>query len=310
MAYVDTISYSLDMLNCIFVNNSASLDGGVFFMAMSVGVTGSAAFTNSSFVTNQASEYGGVLFVLSSAPLISQDALLLNVSRCQFESNSATMSGSALYLSDGVGITVEDTTFSNNLGVCIYGSGSTLRLAMKRSSATNNRAVGFAGGVVSLAAFKSVVIENVIFRSNSAYLGGAVWLSTVNGEGEFIDISKSTTFIDNSAAEGGAMIIEGWGIKGLVSIVDAVFEHNVASVVAQGDSGRGGALILDHVQTANISHCRFNHNFGSLGSAIYSSSSLATTYITGTHLREAWKACDGSLRQTTLNVCIHPLIHC
>ena len=274
---MDSISYRLEMIGCILANNSAGLDGGVLSAAMSTGVTGVALFTDSSFLSNDAAGYGGVLFVMNSSPSFAENALLLNVSGSKFDGNSA-LYGSALYLSDGVGANVESSMFSDNFGGCIYSAGSSTLLRMTASVATNNDAVGSSGAVISLGAFKSVVIENCTFQSNTAHIGGAVWLS---GTGDTVVITKSI-FEDNAADEGGAVVIEGWSITGLVSVTSSVFARN--NVARKTSSGIGGALVLDHLQHANISGSIFENNIAKLGSAIFSSSSTSATYITGDFL--------------------------
>ena len=137
---------------------------------------------------------------------------------------------------------INECSFSNNSaswgGGVAYVKNSTLNTSESKFS-NNHRAVEFSGG--ALVVYHSTVnIIKTDFSNNSAYAG--------------------CRFSNNRASlgNGGAMMMS--TIKGSIVVRDSVFSNNRA-----GD--KGGAITA-HVNTMNITDCRFSNNRANFGGAV------------------------------------------
>ena len=277
VVYVDSINYHFNIADSIFLNNTATLDGGVFQLYLSTNV-GSMTVLASRFENNEASGYGGVMYGQTVLLSYTGSALQLRIHGTSFDSNVA-LNGSALYLSDASDLVLEKSSFIDHQGSVIYATGVHNSLALSTSIFNNTQAVAADGGVLGVSDFSTVSIDSCHFIANEGYFGGAVFIT---GTGKSVNVTNSI-FAQNSAQEGGAVTIEGWYIAGSVSIVASHFISNVAGglqggAVVAGAAGIGGALLFDHVAWAQISRNVFSANQAAKGSAVYSSSSIAVTF--------------------------------
>ncbi len=209
---------------CTFIGNASDYYGG----AISV-QDGTLELINATFLDNFAT--GGGIFVGGS---------VLNASACVFSAPSnKSLSGGAIY-SSGSQVTLDRCTFSE------FGSGEAHGVAMSASLSTLEvRATVFedngssqGSGVIRLSGC-SASFSECRFEHN--------WTSSGQMEGGAFRISGSVTdvttfedcqFIDNSAAEGGAVLAE----NATVHFARCLFRGNLAYSTDGYGHGDGGAV--------------------------------------------------------------------
>lgn len=167
--------------NCIFRGNSADHGGAITFHA-------SGSLDNCQFYNNKANDYGGALSIA-----LEQKTMVLTVSNCKFEGNTAPLGGAAKL--DGMNIKILNSDFNSN-------------------SATRY------GGAVNIDA-KDVTISSSNFNDNVAYInGGAVYIKGTNTA-----ISESN-FNGNDAIPTVTKLDDGLGGAVYVSSSQATIQNN------------------------------------------------------------------------------------
>ena len=247
------------VLDCRFVNNTATDDGGAIYWHN----RGILPYLNSnlvrgcSFVNNTATGNGGGAIFFAGG----ENEYDTTVENCNFEGNSAPTGGAIYYMSEYTA-TVTDCNFTGN-------------------TATVD------GGAVYF--WYQGTVTNCNFTDNSAYYGGAVYfldqgtVSNCNFTGNtasryggavYFDETGNVTncnFTDNTATrDGGAVYFSNTG-----NVTNCNFTGNTATY-------NGGAIWMD---SGSVSNCNFAGNNATTGSAIYfykgdSSDTLTVSYST------------------------------
>ena len=172
-------SYSIDLTNCTFVNNSAEYGGAIYMEGGYLNVV------DSTFINNTAFNYGGAIALEYNQRTV--------ISNSKFEKDtSENDAGGAIYLRESpmTGTNLNFTGCSATFGAGITSLKSSMTL--KSIYAENNTAI-YNGGVI-FHMYGSFSLITSTFNNNNAHNGGAL----------FIDNSTSftlltTTFTNNKA---------------------------------------------------------------------------------------------------------------
>lgn len=296
---------------CDFLNNSADCrdfqygKGGAIYMYKS-----DLNIYNSSFRDNKAFEGGAI----NSEDKYNSIGYNLHIFNCSFFDNCASESSGSVVRGLSLNkISINDSIFRNNTGAAVDGYGI-VSTEIKNSSFLNNKVSNGAGIkiIVSYDFFKDsdVSIEDCLFNNNTSYMGGALYLGTIDnlliknsyficntakyGDGGAIvhygggnSIINNCTFYNNSAGrDAGALYLSGINNQ----IINSTFISNRANIgggaimifgskveikgsLFENNSvgNYGGALSMDN---GTVLNSRFNNNFASHGGAIYGSNSI------------------------------------
>ncbi len=129
------------------------------------------------------------------------------------------------------------------------------RLSFHNLTLTDGRAPeGEDGGAIRARAGAEVSVQQVTFRNNTAYQGGAI---AASGAGVQLDVRQSS-FIGNSSGAYAAAI---FGYGSVVNITSSSFQRNSA----QGD---GGAIAAHEEARMSISNSTFAGNSANVGGAL------------------------------------------
>ena len=258
-------------INCTFINNTATDYGGAIY-------GGSAEYC--SFYDNEANE-GGAIYIAGNNFWIDS---------CTFVNNYANESGGAIYLDTGISDRIENCTFKRNKAK----TGGALSIVYSQNVGVLNSTFAdnvaeLNGGAINFDFSIYNKIDNCLFENNSATgNGGAfVWIfsngnitnidfknntATGNGGAIFIQISESTSFInnqqlmncsftDNRAKNGGAIYNNDYyrifaSTDSTLNFINNTAEEN------------GGAVYC--VDSCNFSNSSFvNNSATERGGAIY-----------------------------------------
>ena len=182
------------VLDCRFVNNTATDDGGAIYWHN----RGILPYLNSnlvrgcSFVNNTATGNGGGAIFFAGG----ENEYDTTVENCNFEGNSAPTGGAIYYMSEYTA-TVTDCNFTNNFatkdGGAIYfdenSDGRAINCNFTNNSARYGGAVEFEG---------TGNVSNCNFADNTADYGGAVYFQSIG-------TVANCNFTGNSADYGGAV---------------------------------------------------------------------------------------------------------
>lgn len=222
---------------CTFSGNSCNTGGTAYFNNPNAIIS----ITDCTFSGNSSVNNGGAIRA-------SVDSL--SISGGSFDSNKSTKAGSkggAIYVGDGTTVTIDGTTFSNNIGGT-WGDTSSGR-----------------GGALLFASSAAVTVKNAKFSGNKSSNGGAIYTEagTVN-----ID---NATFTENSATNGGAIRTEG---ACHLTIDKCSFTLNTSA------GGEGGALdIMTGTTDVTLKNSSISNCSAKKGGAICISQKESTTYI-------------------------------
>ena len=172
-------SYSLDLTNCTFINNTAEYGGAIYMEG------GYLTVTDSTFINNTAFNYGGALALEYNQRTI--------ISKSKFKNDRSTNdAGGAIYLRESP-MTGDELNFTDCYAT--FGAGITsLQSSMTLKSVYGeNNTAKYNGGVI-FHMYGSFSLVSSSFKNNFAHNGGAL----------FIDNSTSftlmtTSFTDNRA---------------------------------------------------------------------------------------------------------------
>jgi predicted outer membrane repeat protein len=244
-------------LNCIFRRNFAQLNGGAIEQNGPMTVynslfeenwtnykssvydvigTGAALFSNNTMRRNSCVKGTIVVDVSADAPPIQFNNLV-------FDSNTASESAGALWVSNGATVTISNCQFTNNsatVGGAIQ-TQSRATLNIVDSTFTNNQATN--GGVANFGEATVVTISGTTFENNIAILyGGAIYHEALAQPS-----LSSVTFTNNSAQFGGAYSIASKATK-CFAMAQVSFVGNTAVV-------GGGAMYFQGFAT----NCNFTN---------------------------------------------------
>ncbi|MDR1952585.1 MAG: hypothetical protein LBQ37_03625 [Elusimicrobiota bacterium] len=256
-------------------NNSAEIDGGVFYMLN----TSNLMFSNSNveFSSNIAVSSGGVIFsqgqeyssvtmrggqlsflsnkAAAGGAVSIQNAASINITntKVNFSSNSASLYGGALSAENGAVFSVSSSSifFSSNTAQ----RGGAVYIVKVSSFAFDGFSAQFLsnaadiGGAIFIDASTALFRNNISvnFISNTAKtVGGAV---DINNRGFLIfDNKANVVFRGNSASSGGAVNLSDSDSK-----IDIKNNSNAAFINNRADDGSGGAIFLNYGQKINFS---------------------------------------------------------
>ncbi len=139
--------------HCTFTNNTATLNGGVFYVA------GTVSVSDSEFTNNTSGANGGAIYVTGAATL--------KINNCLFDSNSAKTNGGAIHFQANTG---NNCTISNSK--FIHNSTTTDSPSENAGLGSAISTAGTGGGTIT--------VENCLFQSNAAAWKGAVWARSNN----------------------------------------------------------------------------------------------------------------------------------
>lgn len=276
----------LELTDCIFEDNSASLGGAVMLSAADANVKEGtyAKITGCSFTGNKAveSEYGagngGAIYTTRCSDAI--------VTGCIFKANVADTNAGAMSIHSGATVQVKECVFNENLaafGGAMYLSSDSETVIADSEFFGNSAAIredgrGGNGGAIYSNGI-SFTLKNTALKSNNAdNNGGALYQSSMN-----LTIDASVSFEDNKADNhGGAVYLtystnsEGVRIGSSLSLIGTEFKGNTALA--------GGAISARSESVLNVTDVQFVGNstpdakvsteFG--GGAIYSNNSKIT----------------------------------
>lgn len=213
--------YDVQIKESVFVKTGEVVtdNGGAIFSFGNVTIADST-------LSNYDAGAGGAIFSLGNVTIM--DSILSN--------NSAYAEGGGAIASILGSVTVQNSTLSDNtanaLGGAIYAGG----IGTISNSTLSGNSAGVDGGAIYAEGEPGTTtgISNSTLSNNSADGdGGAIY-----GFGITLSVTKST-FLDNSASNGGAMYSQNFGPNGGgVAATNSTFVENIATDVA----GEGGAI--------------------------------------------------------------------
>ena len=228
--------YSADGIvvqNLSFEHGEDTYGGGLYVYDSEVDVL------NCSFLNNEATADGG-------AGLYAEDSTV-NVFDSSFSNNSTSDGGAGLYAAENSTVNVFDSSFSNNaapFGGALVAEDSVAEdstVVIERSTFTENIATNdddaYGGGAVYNYSGEISIVNSRFVRNESAGVGGAVEL----WDDSPVTISGST-FIGNKAQQGPA--IDVYGDDSPLIVTDSSFINNVNTTDSNVDSpyDDGGAI--------------------------------------------------------------------
>lgn len=249
---------ALTINNCVFSRNSSYGNGGAIdFYTYS---RGQLTLTNCTFANNTASFNGGALSAGST----------VTIAGCVFSGNHAE-SGGGVFISEFGTITVNATTFSDNVATMgsggAYEASSSGSQSLSNSTIANNQATQNGGGID--ANYAPTTINNCTLSGNSAGSKGG----GVNGSGTI----TSSTIFGNSATFGGGLAR---GQYGPFTITDSTIAGNTAKQTAGGilgDEAIQSTIVADNIAAGVASD--ISGSLFSLGHNLISSTLGARGFI-------------------------------
>ncbi|MBQ4179000.1 MAG: hypothetical protein II598_04590, partial [Elusimicrobia bacterium] len=172
----------------------------------------------------------------------------------EFDKNSATASGGAIFSDAGQTTVKYGSVFSSNQakeenGGAIENLGNSILNIGDNIQFNNNSALNGNGGAIhTVGTAKCNIERNVKFSSNSAISGGAIY----NGGGSTLKVKTNASFNENSATENGGAIFN--GAQGILATVgdDSSFTSNTAK--------KGGAIYNDSCTMSVGENTEFTEN--------------------------------------------------
>ena len=150
------------------------------------------------------------------------------------------------------------------------------------SSCRFNTTLELAGGAIR-STHSSLAIDQCIFESNTAELGGAIFgefYSNITIHNSLFVKNYATTFRPHVKSCGGAMYLD---TQSYVEVHRTSFTNNRAGDPHM-ELGNGGVLGAESGSILNITHCNLTHNFAHNGVVVYAR--LATVRIVNSLLKE------------------------
>lgn len=265
---MDTVSI-LIILQCQFSGNKAS-QGGVISADFQSNVT----ILDSDFNNNTAYQSGGVVNV--------QQQLILIIENSSFNDNTAN-TGGVLTQERTTSATVTNSTFYRNFASGaggVFASQILSQTQLSNCEFIDNRAM-LKGGVGMALQQSRVVITDSSALNNTSPMGGAMYTAgncSIQLDKCQLNTNKAIT------AHGGAIAIE--HLSNL-SINDSEFRNSTAHQ-------NGGVIFASSHSNAFVNNSRFSFNFARKGGAIYLSNQANATII-NCHFSENLAMNDGGV---------------
>ena len=247
--------------------------GGVVSVVLNGLMNNTFIINNVTFLSNKYMEVAGGALYIKTANTNNQ----VNIINCLFQENTAYGEGAALFLVDGNTessvtayrsyITIQ-SNFTNNSGgnsVVYISAGSTFTVVRLTGKSVFHNNIGTAIHLLSSTLRLGQFGGDVIFSSNSANSGGALYcehgatLLFYNAYGSRIH------FYNNSAAQYGGAIYADLG-----SNCDAILSYGLPHSIwpiqfSKNSAGISGNSVYFNVQR----HCKINSNYNSTNSILY-----------------------------------------
>lgn len=249
---------NLEIKDCQFVSNTATMDGGGLYLYQ-----GQANVVDSVFLQNAAGLGGGGICLFSSPITMDNSQIMSNTAQNQgggmyvsdasstveaannlFQNNYAKFGGGALFMAYAGGVLTNNDFINNsNYLSFINVDGGALRadyppsLEINGGSFTGNESGG-RGGAVNVVHSDAVTVTGVLMKNNTAgNEGGAVFFSYVTG------LMQNNAVVDNQVGNNGS---------GLFLSSSDVDMHQ--TTIARNTGGDGTGLYVAH----NVSQERFS----------------------------------------------------
>jgi predicted outer membrane repeat protein len=292
---VSSLAETLNLGNCEFASNSASLGGAVFVNSSTVSISEST-FSDNCATTSGGSLYGnGSAFAIdgtsftgnsagSSGGAIYANNTVLTITSSSFEDNAADNMGGAIYMSGNRSSSIAESSFANNRtttttfsdnngnGGAVFTTSST-SLTFTSCLFDGNVATHY-GGAISSHGNSTIVFDGCSFDNNNAVYGGVAYVHTTtmsftSQSGQSHIGSENN---GNTATRGAAIYAS---TKSTVYFDGVEVSYNV--------SNREGAAIFAGGTGSNVSvsNCVISHNSSTLGPVYYTGDSGATLTING-----------------------------
>ncbi len=249
---------------------------------------GDVEISGTNFDKNEA-KFGGAMYLYSG----NNHYVSVDITDSEFAENTALSGGAIINIAsnknnDNGGLRLTDVKFSANTatdgndsggGALFLGAES--QTYITRGMFANNESLA-TGGAISMratdegdnSAAKLDIIDSVFSGNIAATNGGAVYSTFYDSESAVDNVYvKSTQFVNNAAAEGGAIYNEGLADCGgnfaAMKLENVSFVDNVASIAGGAIYNEDGATVIlsgDNVFRGNVAKGLANdiHNMGTL----------------------------------------------
>jgi len=250
-------AHTLSLTNTTFENCSGKIGGGLRFAA-NVTATTTAATVNGlvlrncnavAFSSSNGGDFGGA--EINASTVIIRNSTVIDCDAKLYAGISSA----------GTNVTVEDSTFRNNIATPINGSSGGDVGALRINSATGlARRVTFRDNSAKIAgsiqgnSTGTFTVEDCSFINSRAIAtptdsfgdGGAINTDAVNV------VIRRSTFTSCSARNGGGVRITGGGPTGTVTLTDlAFYDCDAVTTTTSTSSARGGSVFLERAGTAH-----------------------------------------------------------
>ena len=248
-------NYHSNIINCTFINNTASEYGGAVGSSQTYLNIKDCDFINNTAKKGAAIMVGGIKHGLDG----NLEGHYNTLDNCYFHNNTGTEEGGAVHITghynSAIDCIFDDNFAINGKGAAIYVEGN--YASIDGSNFTNHQSD-----------MGTVYIEGNYFNCSDSIFGGNV--ASHGGAGIYVEGKDTyiynTKFTNNNASmHGGAVHTIGDNAR----ILNSDFTYNNAIPSSTNtDYGLGGAVYIDGANNT-ISYSRFKHNTARNGSAIY-----------------------------------------
>ena len=248
-------NYHSNIINCTFINNTASEYGGAIGSSQTYLNIKDCDFINNTAKKGAAIMVGGIKHGLDG----NLEGHYNTMKNCYFYNNTGTEEGGAVHITghynSAIDCIFDDNFAINGKGAAIYVEGN--YASIDGSNFTNHQSD-----------MGTVYIEGNYFNCSDSIFGGNV--ASHGGAGIYVEGKDTyiynTKFTNNNASmHGGAVHTIGDNAR----ILNSDFTYNNAIPSSTNtDYGLGGAVYIDGANNT-ISYSRFKHNTARNGSAIY-----------------------------------------
>jgi predicted outer membrane repeat protein len=186
-------SAAVEIYTSKFQTNAAG-SGGAMFAYGDVKVE----IHDTKFISNEADDWGG-----GAIYIYANGGAEVEIYTSELNTNQALGRGGAIYASSGVVVKIYTSNFVGNTagsypgGGAVYASGSGVELEIRDTKFISNEANNHAGGAIAASNVAGVEIYTCTFESNTAALGGAIFID----EGSLV--IHDSAFASNTAVNEG-----------------------------------------------------------------------------------------------------------
>lgn len=247
--------------NVTFEKNSAGLRGGSIYLSNSDAelTTRFSKITDCIFKENSA-KHGGAVAAYSADETLAEGAIV-DISACDFISNTVESDGGAVYAGRKSKVTISDVLFENNSGLeggALYVTGeSTVDVTNTKFLSNKVTSADGCGGAITVRSSKLNINTSEFDKNSADKNGGAIYVSYV-GTSKYNSNVKitDTVFTENTTKKyGGAIysaVHEVTKPKNVIEAQDLEFKKNVAL--------KGGALYLTAGSMTYFENINFEEN--------------------------------------------------